>query len=895
MQKRLTKILSVLLLVLTFVFSSNILVLAEEKTTYVSTESIEVRTEGNVGLRIISQIDKAYFDEQTASGKKITYGTVVVPATALEADGRELVLDGKYKFKNKNYNALDIPAKNNWKVTEDKIYFTAVLTGISGSGFNTRYAVRPYIEVDGVVIYGDTIKQSSYIAAQNMISSETVSTDSKALVASKVIDVCDDAKKVTQDTLKITSEQVKDGTYILNPTDTVRNYKEVIIDSSVQDGEIIINNLRIRNLEIEEGASTTITANNISFDEIAKSSTGKSRAVGKLVLNLGQGSNVAQISAVSNMTIKGSLKIAQITVDEKVENFVIDAPAENLIVSEDAGESKITINSTIENAVINGDNSIIGGSGKLDKVEHSGNNQFDVTIGEDLSSNKINSVEVRGMNRMIVTLEKATKNTLTVDDMTILCHGGKDMTILNVETKDNKVYTVTTSIFAKDDTYTFSIETESGKIIQKEFSYKVDCPTVSDATVLRSETTRAEFDLFDVDEGGYVYVYIPGHTQISRAVEDEPSVETVKKGYKKEIKTGFNKVLIKGLQEGISYKLYYVLEAHDGRTSEVLGPITINGSVEEDPNISKEYEIVSVDESPKNTITIELNKAPKEELSLDNFSFICPSDSAITIDKATLQVSEDRRTYTIVIPKNYGHKDNQYIAKVTFSDGTVAKKNFVVEYNPPRITEQKVERISETKVRYSFTSDESGVVYYGTYNFNDSYDSENNTPTGSQIINGEVDATKVVLHSGYNSIEFEYNGTDNDIFALHVDERGNYASYTEHKEIPVYTPTVKPENPKVSIESVVYSEEHSWYPCLDITFNTEIDDFPIDRSIKIEVISGSSLPSRLMWSKEFIDEDQKRLCLSLMNATFKSGTYKISMQVYKDDELVKVEKEFVID
>ena len=56
-------------------------------------------------------------------------------------------------------------------------------------------------------------------------------------------------------------------------------------------------------------------------------------------------------------------------------------------------------------------------------------------------------------------------------------------------------------------------------------------------------------------------------------------------------------------------------------------------------------------------------------MTLDNFSFICPTDSEITIDKAQLKVSEDKKTYTIVIPDNYGHKDNQYTAKVTFQDG----------------------------------------------------------------------------------------------------------------------------------------------------------------------------------------------------------------------------------
>ena len=67
-------------------------------------------------------------------------------------------------------------------------------------------------------------------------------------------------------------------------------------------------------------------------------------------------------------------------------------------------------------------------------------------------------------------------------------------------------------------------------------------------------------------------------------------------------------MLISGLEEGISYSLYYVMEAHDGRTSDVLGPITVSGNVQEDPNISSEYQIVSVGEKPKNTITVELIK-----------------------------------------------------------------------------------------------------------------------------------------------------------------------------------------------------------------------------------------------------------------------------------------------
>ncbi|RGC75737.1 hypothetical protein DW667_03400 [Coprococcus sp. AM25-15LB] len=894
MLKRLNKICKVLLLALTFVLGSTGFALAAENETHISTESMEIRTEGKTGLRTISAIDKAYLEQLKAEGKEVTYGTVAVPASALEAAGGELQIGGSYALKGKAYKALEIPAEKNWKTTEEKVYYTGVLTGISGAGFNTRYAVRSYMKVDGQVFYGNTLVQSAYVTAQEMLKSSEVSTDQKKWLAKNVLDACDTAKKVTQDTLKITGAQVQGGSYTVNATDKVRNYNKVIVDSSVQGGEIVLNQLRIKSLEVAADADCTVTANDTAFDQIGKSAAGAGRAAGNFTLNLGAGSSVAKLVAGSNMTVNGALKIAEVEVAEVVQGFTVNVPAEELLVSEVAGGSMITVNGTVENAILNGDNSTIGGSGKLDKVQDNGNNQVEVEVGEEILTNSIVSVEVRGMSRMIVTLEKATTQPLAVEDMRIICHGGKEMTLLSAKTEDNRVYEVSTSVFAKDDTYTFSMEIAPGKIISKYFSYKVDCPTVSDATVLRSEATRAEFDLFDVDEGGYVYVYLPGHTQVSRAAEEIPSVDTVKKGYRKEMKTGFNKVLISGLEEGISYQLYYVMEAHDGRTSDVLGPITVSGNVQEDPNISSEYQIVSVGEKPKNTITVELNKAPAEELTLDNFSFICPTGSPITTDKAQLFVSEDRKVYTIVIPENYGHKDNQYIAKVTFSDGTVAKKSFVVEYNPPRITEQKVERISETSFRYSFVSDESGTLYYGTYNFNGSYNWENNTPTGDQLVGGEIASSQIQMHSGYNQVEISYNGTDKDYFALPVDVYGNYAGYTEHDRIPAYVPQV-PEEPKLAIESIFYNKEESDYgTCLDVTFTTAIDDFPNQALIKFTVIQGTSV-GKVLLETSFLDESHTKLRMRTLNGAFGPGNYKVSMYVSKDGQLQKVEKEFIID
>lgn len=895
MQKKRNKIWLTVLLAFLFVFASAGLVVAAETETHVTTESMEIRTEGKVGLRTISSVDKAYVEQLKKEGKNVTYGTIVMPTSVLEATKGELTVNGKYNYGGKVYTPVNIPAEGIWKTTEDKIYFTGVLTGVSGGTFNTRYTMRAYINVNGSVTYGQAMSQSSYVTAQKMIGSAEVATSKKAWLAENVLDVCDDVKNFTQGTLRITEENIKNDEYKVAATSKVRNYKKVIVDSSVKSGEITLENIRVRELQVAADASCTITANNVSFDKISKG-VAVSRATGNLVLHLGTGSNVTELSASSNMTVTGNLKIAKVTVAEKVSGFEMNVPAEKLTVAENAAGSIIVVNEEVEDAVLSGNGSTISGKGKIDKVEDKGNNTVEVEVVEQVPTNSIKSVVVRGMNRMIVTLEKATEKPLQKEDMTILCHGGKDMTIVKAETSDNQVYTVTTSYFAKDDTYTFSIGLGNGKIIQKEFSYKVDCPTVSDATVLRREETVAELNLFDVDEGGYVYVYIPGHTQVGRAA-DEISVETVKKGYKQEMKTGFNQVLIKGLQKDVKYQLYYVLESHvGGRTSDVLGPIEVSGKVQEDPNLSKEYRIESVEESPKNTITVVLNKAPQERLTLQNFSFICPTGSDITIDNARLEVSEDGKTYKIIIPENYGHKDNRYIAKVTFADGTVATSSFIVEYNPPRITEERVERISATRVKYTFTSDESGYLYYGTYIWNGENAAYNNTPKGDDLISGKRKSTKIKMNAGLNTVEFDFNGTDKDIFALHVDDKGNYAGYTARSVIPAYEPPVVPEEPKVAIESIVYNKAWSddWETYFDVTFTKGLDDFPNQRYIKIEVIEGTSPGNRIMWFNTFKDSEQKHLEMCA-KVKFNPGKYKMQMQVVVEGKTYTVEKEFTIN
>ena len=87
MLKRLNKIWKVLLLALTFVLGSTGFALAAENEIHISTESMEIRSEGKTGLRTISAIDKAYLEQLKAEGKAVTYGIVAIPASVLEGSG----------------------------------------------------------------------------------------------------------------------------------------------------------------------------------------------------------------------------------------------------------------------------------------------------------------------------------------------------------------------------------------------------------------------------------------------------------------------------------------------------------------------------------------------------------------------------------------------------------------------------------------------------------------------------------------------------------------------------------------------------------------------------------------------------------------------------------------
>lgn len=97
--------------------------------------------------------------------------------------------------------------------------------------------------------------------------------------------------------------------------------------------------------------------------------------------------------------------------------------------------AQIKVDSVIDNLVFANTaiNNVITGEGSFVKVENGDKNQVNI---DEYVANSIKSVNVRGMYKMEVVLEKPTAKALTKEDMSILCRGGKDMTVLAVKTTD---------------------------------------------------------------------------------------------------------------------------------------------------------------------------------------------------------------------------------------------------------------------------------------------------------------------------------------------------------------------------------------------------------------------------------------------------------------------------
>lgn len=727
--------------------------------------------------------------------------------------------------------------------------------------------------------------------------------------------------------LVITNNMIKDGIYkVSNNT-----YNTVTINSDIKENTKIM----LENLDIKEGLilltpekyqldivnSTMpimlVTDNAIqTYAAMATVLENMNKVLEGATINL-NGSAVEEISISSSIEINGTNKVSNIDVFT-AEEVVINVPSQKVFINtsgevvinktvseiENIGSTaNININAPITtfknnnsstirlsegNAITNfynkGKNTVVSGNGVITNAKIDATNtriytevtnkaevaeNIDYLIRQELQT-KLVDVKSKTQGSVTFTLSEAVK--LSLNDISVICSAGKSISLFNLTTKDNITYTLTTSYY-KNKSYGLYITLPNGNIISKDFETDYANPTVTDVVTERISTTEAILKLYGVDEGGYIYYILE-----DASTRETISASTIKQQGKSErVKVGFNSIAIKDLEEDKTYNLYYVMEGYFNNLSTVKGPFEISSQVkEENPS---DYQIIYAKEEISNRFVFKLNRIPEKELTLKDFEIVCPSDSSLTIKDAKFYVSPDLLTYIIVIPDNYGHKDNEYTVKIKLSDTEKIEKDFATHMNPPVITGavDGVVRTSQETAQFTFNSDEPGEVYYGIYEWNGGiYDYNSTTPFASDVITGKIQSNKQKLNAGSNTINLDLTNINvtkyTRVWALFIDEVGNYrVGFVDHYKIPEKIESAPPETDStLKITDFKFSSNNFF----EIEFNEELLYNITSDDVEISIVGAGYLPNKLLFN---IRTMPNKVTIKVENHTLTTGEYELKI------------------
>lgn len=401
---------------------------------------------------------------------------------------------------------------------------------------------------------------------------------------------------------------------------------------------------------------------------------------------------------------------------------------------------------------------------------------------------------------VLFSLNLPTEQPLTKDDIAILCNGsGKDMTIVNVYTKDNQNYTVTTAYYA-DNEYFLSIQLADGSMINKTFTTSLLAPQLEKPFVEWNDDSSVEITYVSDAAGSLYYLVQPVAAQTRNLWEEqeEPTADQLKaKGTKLEMKVQSNRFTIDNLDARTAYTLYYLAVDNFDRTSQIY-TASIPAKTEQ-PDKS-EITITSVEAHTDlsnfggvhHWFDLTLSEDPQEELTKENFNISCPKG-----DTSLGRVQKNSATeYTLYLKERVILKDsNDFRFTVTFSDGSTATTTKYLDYSAPKISSVSFKRTSETTAEVSFSSDTDGILYWKV--LDKSEIPQDTSPKKPEvIINGgnRVD----IIGQTTNVLELE-NLTDETQYFCFVseDEYGNRMEFYDYEKIPTYVaPEPEPEQPE---------------------------------------------------------------------------------------------------
>lgn len=491
---------------------------------------------------------------------------------------------------------------------------------------------------------------------------------------------------------------------------------------------------------------------------------------------------------------------------------------------------------------------------------------------------------------VLFSLNLPTEQPLTKENIKILCNGsGKDMTIVNVYTKDNQNYTVTTAYYA-DNEYFLSIQLADGSMINKTFTVSLLAPQLEKPFVEWSGENSVEITYVSDAAGSLYYLVQPVAAQTRNLWEEqeEPTVDQLKaKGTKLEMKVQSNRFTIDNLDARTAYTLYYLAVDNFDRTSQIY-----TASIPAKTEQPEKSEITIVDMVINSNINIDevsvhhsfditLSEAPQEELTLDQFSVTCPQESDIKLGKLTKRSDTE---YRVEIAPNRILKDNNnYTLTITFADGSTASKKAFLDYSAPEISSVKLNRTSETTAEVSFSSDTDGILYWKVLNQKE-IPQDTSPKEPEVIINGgnRVD----IIGQTTNVLELE-NLTDETQYFCFVseDEYGNRMNFYDYEKIPTYVapePPVQPED-TFNIASLRV-EKDTLFPLGEVHYlYLSFDEEGIAGQIELSDITirgmGVSLNGRESFDDRFYNSEYPKQLYFYTRKLLAAGDYTITINL----------------
>ena len=490
---------------------------------------------------------------------------------------------------------------------------------------------------------------------------------------------------------------------------------------------------------------------------------------------------------------------------------------------------------------------------------------------------------------VLFSLNLPTEQPLTKENIKILCNGsGKDMTIVNVYTKDNQNYTVTTAYYA-DNEYFLSIQLADGSMINKTFTTSLLAPQLEKPFVEWNDDSSVEITYVSDAAGSLYYLVQPVAAQTRNLWEEqeEPTVDQLKaKGTQLEMKVQSNRFTIDNLDARTAYTLYYLAVDNFDRTSQIY-----TASIPAKTEQPEKSEITIVDMVINSNINIDevsvhhsfditLSEAPQEELTLDQFSVTCPQESDIKLGKLTKRSDTEYRVE--VAPYTILKDNNTYTLTITFADGSTASKKAFLDYSAPEISSVSFNRTSETTAEVSFSSDTDGILYWKVLNQKE-IPQDTSPKEPEVIINGgnRVD----IIGQTTNVLELE-NLTDETQYFCFVseDEYGNRMNFYDYEKIPTYVAPEPPVQPEDTFQIVSFHVEADDYyvPTGAHYFDITISEGDA-ANIRLEHITIKGMGVSLNGDKGFftksVDSDNPQRMYFYTRKLLAAGDYTITINL----------------